>query len=112
MIYGLSSFQLKDQSACSSFNIDVSIDSVSTYTLRLNQASFVENVVIQADIYFPQTIGVCSPVAEFTKIGYTYTVPNFKPTAELTAAVAGNGNANLRYINTKSSEKYTQIPSD
>lgn len=62
MIYGLSSFQLKDGSGCSSFNIDVSIDSVNSLTVRMNQASFVENVVIQGDVYFPQIVGVCTPV--------------------------------------------------
>ncbi len=41
MIYGLSSFQLKDGSGCNSFSIDVSIDSVSSLTVRMNQASFV-----------------------------------------------------------------------
>lgn len=106
MIYGLSSFQFKDGSDCNSFNIEVSIDTVSTYTLKLSQASFVENVVIQADVYFPQTVGVCSPVAEFSKIAYTYAANTLTPTAELTAAMAGN-NGNLKYIKTRSSERFT-----
>ena len=41
IIYGLSSFQLKYGSACNYFSIDVSIDSVSSLTVRMNQASFV-----------------------------------------------------------------------
>jgi uncharacterized membrane protein YcgQ (UPF0703/DUF1980 family) len=61
MIYGLSSFQLKDGSGCSSFSVDVSVDSVNSYTFSTNQATYLENVVFQADIYFPQTVAVCSP---------------------------------------------------
>jgi len=68
IIYGLSSFALADNSGCSSFNIDVSVDSVSSYTVSLNQKSYVSNVVIQADLYFPQTKGVCSPDVEFTSL--------------------------------------------
>ena len=110
MIYGLSSFQLKDGSSCISFNIDVSIDSVNSLTVRMNQASFVENVVIQGDIYFPQIVGVCTPVTEFSKVAFTNT-PSFGPSAELTTAIQG-GNSNLRYIKTKSSERYEETPSD
>jgi hypothetical protein len=111
MIYGLSSFQLKDGSGCTSFSIDASINSVSTYTLSLNQAQFVENVVIQADIYFPPTAAVCSPGTEFSSVGYTYNSPNLVPTTELTSAMSGL-NSNLKYIKTKSSESYSEVPSD
>lgn len=73
MIYGLSSFALSDDSKCSSFNIDVSVDSVSSYTVSLNQKSYVTDVIIQADLYFPPTSGVCSPGIEFTKLLNTIT---------------------------------------
>lgn len=59
---------MADNSGCSSFNIDVSIDSVSSYSLNLNQKSFVSNVIVQADLYFPQTKGVCSPDVVFTSL--------------------------------------------
>lgn len=44
MIYGFNSFALKDQSGCSSFSMDLNIDTVNSYTITVNQAAYVEQV--------------------------------------------------------------------
>lgn len=62
-IYGFSRFELKDGSGCSSFNIDLNIDTPNSYTLTLNNKEFVNNVVFQSDIFFPATRSTCSPGA-------------------------------------------------
>jgi hypothetical protein len=61
MIYGLSRFDLAQTSKCSSFNIDVSVDSSNAYTLTVNNADNVDNVVFQADIYTPSLSTFCTP---------------------------------------------------
>lgn len=73
VIYGFSSFALADGSSCTSFSIDAALNSVSSYTISLNQKSYVTNVVLQADMYFPQIQGVCSPGVEFEKLTMTVT---------------------------------------
>lgn len=65
VIYGFSSFALADGSGCTSFSLDATLNSVSSYTISLNQKSYVKAVTLQADLYFPQTQGVCSPGVEF-----------------------------------------------
>jgi hypothetical protein len=60
-IYGFSSFALADGSGCGSYSMDVSFDTVNSLTVMNNQKAYVVDVVVQADMYFPQTIGVCAP---------------------------------------------------
>lgn len=60
-IYGFSSFALDESSSCTSFSLDLTIDSVSALTFSTNQKANVNSIVIQSDQYFPQTRGVCSP---------------------------------------------------
>lgn len=67
-IYGLSSFTLSDNNTCTSFSLDVSIDTINALTLTTNQKAYVSDVVIQGDFYFPQTQGVCSPGVEFSTL--------------------------------------------
>jgi hypothetical protein len=64
-IYGLNSFALKDASGCSSFSMDLSIDTVNSYTITVNQAAYVEQVAFEADIYFRPIQSVCSPNVVF-----------------------------------------------
>lgn len=59
MIYGLSKFDLAQSSKCSSFNIDVSVDSPNSYTFTVNNVDSVSNVVFQADIYTPPLKSFC-----------------------------------------------------
>lgn len=114
----MSSFALADNSGCSSFNIDVSVDSINSYTVSLNQKSFVSNVVVQADLYFPQTFGVCSPGVEFTSLksdvtnagaGFIQDIAT-TPSSPLDNARKASY-ANLKYLKTRSSEVYQTIPS-
>jgi hypothetical protein len=118
IIYGLSSFALADNSGCSSFNIDVSVDSINSYTVSLNQKSFVSNVVVQADLYFPQTFGVCSPGVEFTSLKSDVTSAGaglIQDIATTPSSPLDNARkasyANLKYLKTRSSEVYQTIPS-
>lgn len=67
-IYGLNSFALKDASGCSSFSMDLSIDTVNSYTITVNQAAYVEKVAFEADIYFRPIQSVCSPNVVFTDL--------------------------------------------
>ncbi len=60
-IYGLSSFTLAAGSGCTSFSIDVDLNTASSYTVTLNQASSVSNVVFQADIFTASTHTLCNP---------------------------------------------------
>ena len=114
----MSSFALADNSGCSSFNIDVSVDSVSSYTVSLNQKSYVSNVIIQADLYFPQTQGVCSPDVEFTSLKSDIDIPApgdlqiiTTPAGKELEKARKAEYANLRYLRTRSSEIYQTIPS-
>ena len=60
-IYGFSSFALADGSGCTSFSLDLTLDSVNAFTVSTNQKSSLSKVVIQSDQYFPRTQGVCTP---------------------------------------------------
>lgn len=118
IIYGLSSFALADNSGCSSFNIDVSVDSVSSYTVSLNQKSYVSKVVIQADLYFPQTKGVCSPDVEFTSLKSAVTIAIPGGIQAIATTVDSDLDkarkavyTNLKYLKARSSEVYQTIPS-
>lgn len=46
----------------------------------MNQKQYFENIVFQGDIYFPQTVSVCSPGVEFKKVGYTLNGGSLVPT--------------------------------
>jgi hypothetical protein len=61
MIYGLSRFEFADNSKCSSFNIDVTINTPDTYILNVNNVKYVSNVIFQADIYTPNLKTFCNP---------------------------------------------------
>lgn len=69
-IYGLSSFTLAAGSGCTSFSIDVKINTASSYAVTLNQASSVSNVIFQADIFTTSTRTLCSPGVKFTSLIY------------------------------------------
>lgn len=60
-IYGFSRFELRDGSGCTSFNIDLSIDTPNSYTLTLNNKDYFHDIVFQSDIFFPATNNICSP---------------------------------------------------
>lgn len=67
-IYGFSKFELKDGSGCSSFSLDLSIDTPNSFTITLNNKDFFQNLIFQGDIYFAQTSGVCTPGVEFKNL--------------------------------------------
>lgn len=65
-IYGLSSFSLN---GCeSSFNIDLELDSLRSYTLTLDNADQVSDVIFQADIFTKQLKQICSTDVKFTSL--------------------------------------------
>jgi hypothetical protein len=60
-IYGFSSFALADGSGCTSFSLDLTLDSVNAFTVSTNQKSSLTKVVIQSDQYSPRIQSLCSP---------------------------------------------------
>lgn len=60
-IYGLSSFELRNNSGCSSMNLDISIGTASSYTVTLNNKDYFEAITFQADVYFPPMSATCTP---------------------------------------------------
>ena len=68
MIYGLSSFELAQYDKYTSFNIDVSVDTPNAYTLNVNNADNVTNVIFQADMYTPPLSTFCKPTIEFSSL--------------------------------------------
>lgn len=121
-IYGFSSFALKDGSGCTSFSLDINLDSVNSYTISTNQASNVESIVIQSDQYFPQIEGVCTPGVEFTDLKVASVGPGndvatglfaITDSTELgNARSTTNNYANIKHIKTRFTEKYETVPSD
>jgi hypothetical protein len=72
-IYGLSSFNLASSSGCSSFHIDVTLNTPNSFTLGVNNNNYVNSVVFQGDLYFASLKGLCSQGIDFASLYYDLT---------------------------------------
>lgn len=107
-IYGLSSFELSDTSACSTFNIDLSINTANSYTLVADNTDYLTSVFFQADIFTANNNNLCNNGAEFTTLNEVKILPLLNP---LLSARLDNID-NLLYFKERVSEEYATIPSN
>lgn len=59
-IYGLSSFSLSDTAACTSFSVDLTINTASSYTFLADNTAALSEVYFQADIYTANNGDLCN----------------------------------------------------